>query len=112
MAHREVDSTPPAWEQSDQQIQGYAPAIHIPTDDPAAALEFCRRLAVLLDATVAADTLPVAPIGAANVALVRQHDQLARPDVSVVIPVFNEEANLASLHARLIAALAPLGLSY
>jgi dolichol-phosphate mannosyltransferase len=35
-----------------------------------------------------------------------------RPDVSVVIPVFNEEENLASLHARLIAALDSTRLRY
>jgi len=34
------------------------------------------------------------------------------PAVSVVLPVFNEEANLAELHRRLVAALAPLGESF
>lgn len=33
------------------------------------------------------------------------------PDISVVIPVFNEGANLRPLAARLVPALAPLGLS-
>src|SRR5215216_6931036 len=72
------------------------PAIHIPTDDAAAALAFCRRLAVLLEAAPHA--------GAANGAVDLRNREL-RPDVSVVIPVFNEEANLASLHARLTAVL-------
>jgi polyisoprenyl-phosphate glycosyltransferase len=35
-----------------------------------------------------------------------------RPDVSVVIPVFNEQENLPSLHSRLAATLAPTGLRY
>lgn len=80
-----------------------APAIYIPTDDAAAALAFCRRLAVLLEAAPHA--------GAADGALDLRNREL-RPDVSVVIPVFNEEANLASLHTRLTAVLVPLGLCY
>jgi glycosyltransferase involved in cell wall biosynthesis len=34
------------------------------------------------------------------------------PEVSVVIPVFNEEENVVALHAKLDAALTALGLSY
>jgi len=37
---------------------------------------------------------------------------VAAPEVSVVIPVYNEEAGLASLFARLYPALDALGLSY
>jgi glycosyltransferase involved in cell wall biosynthesis len=39
-------------------------------------------------------------------------DRELRPDGSVVIPVFNEEANLASLHTRLTTARGSLGLCY
>jgi dolichol-phosphate mannosyltransferase len=34
------------------------------------------------------------------------------PEISVVVPLFNEEANLAELHGRLTAALRQLGESY
>jgi dolichol-phosphate mannosyltransferase len=34
------------------------------------------------------------------------------PELSIVIPLFNEEDNLAELHRRLMDTLAPLGISY
>src|SRR5689334_481558 len=34
------------------------------------------------------------------------------PEVSVVVPLFNEEENVAALHRRLAAALRPLGVAY
>jgi dolichol-phosphate mannosyltransferase len=81
----------------------------IPTDDPQAALRFCRALAQLtapggggLGAGADRQLEPVAPAGMA----------LARLDLSVVIPTFNEEANLELLYARLNAALEPLALRY
>ncbi len=72
----------------------------IPTADPAAALEFCRRLAATLGheyhlrwpdgGTVSGDP----------------------PDVSVVIPLFNEQENVPELHSRLTAALSSTGAPY
>jgi dolichol-phosphate mannosyltransferase len=56
----------------------------IPTDDPAAALEFCRSLQALLKGT---DATPVPP------------------ELSVVLPVFNEVSNLAPLFERLCKTL-------
>src|SRR4051794_12317100 len=79
------------------------PTIDIPTDDAAAALAFCRQLSMLLEAAPHAR--------AADGAVDLSHREL-RPDVSVVIPVFNEEANLASLHTRLTATLGSLSLCY
>lgn len=69
----------------------------IPTDDPAAALAFCRRLAGFAsgpraDAGAAADAAPV--------------------DLSIVIPVHNEVANLPELWSRLSRTCDPLGLSW
>jgi polyisoprenyl-phosphate glycosyltransferase len=61
----------------------------IPTQDPDAALQFCNRLVKLLSATdgQSSDTQP-------------------RPaELSVVIPVFNEEGNLPVLHERLSSVL-------
>src|SRR5262245_7314405 len=37
---------------------------------------------------------------------------MSRPDVSVIVPVYNEEAALGSLFARLYAALDALGIAY
>ncbi|MFQ3663866.1 MAG: glycosyltransferase family 2 protein [Chloroflexaceae bacterium] len=78
----------------------------IPTDDPEAALRFCRALAALTDVGHSwRPTIAAAPPGA---------DQ--SPDraveMSVVIPAYNEEDNLPTLYARLTATLAPLGLDY
>src|SRR5690349_20093100 len=79
------------------------PAVHIPTDDPAAALAFCRQLSLLLE---------IAPhVGAADGGAYLRNQE-PRPDVSVVIPVFNEEANLTNLHTRLTGVLGSLGLCY
>ncbi|MEP7188176.1 MAG: glycosyltransferase, partial [Roseiflexaceae bacterium] len=79
------------------------PAIHIPIDDPEAALLFCRRLAGLVDQTLFIPTDTVAkPLGA----------EPPQPELSVVIPVFNEEDNLPSLHQRLTTVLRQTGLRY
>ncbi|RIK20897.1 MAG: glycosyltransferase, partial [Chloroflexi bacterium] len=64
-------------------------AREIPTQDAEAALAFCRALAQLLSANPNASVPPRA----------------ARPVLSVVIPVFNEQENLRELYRRLIAAL-------
>ena len=78
----------------------------IPTSDPAAALQFCRALAQALAIAPASLTAGLTTDHSADDA------KLARPDLSVVIPVFNEEDNLPRLYERLIAALDPTGLVY
>jgi dolichol-phosphate mannosyltransferase len=83
------------------------PAITIPTDDPVAALEFCRRLSGLMGAELA---LP--SIGNLHSAVHTPEAGLFRPDLSVVMPVFNEQENLLTLHARLSKVLQQTGLSY
>ncbi|HJZ45544.1 MAG TPA: glycosyltransferase family 2 protein [Roseiflexaceae bacterium] len=84
------------------------PAIAIPTDDPEAALQFCRRLAGLMD-----DMMEFAPrrFASDGVAPTPRVEQL-RLDLSVVMPVYNEEENLPALHARLSAVLRQTDLSY
>jgi glycosyltransferase involved in cell wall biosynthesis len=72
----------------------------IPTTDPDEALRFCQSLAQQL-ADAAAHTPLAAP-----------QPPLARPDLSIVIPVCDEEDNIPSLYARLIAVLAGTGLGY
>ena len=60
----------------------------IPTDDPQAALAFCRRLAGLLIDHSDNGIMPP-----------------SRPHLSVVLPVFNERENLPALYERLVRVL-------
>jgi glycosyltransferase involved in cell wall biosynthesis len=83
------------------------PAIPIPTDDPEAALRFCRRLAGLMD-----DVVELAPTGKPRGAGRMAEAEQPSLDLSVVMPVFNEQENLLALHARLSTVLTQTGLSY
>jgi polyisoprenyl-phosphate glycosyltransferase len=83
------------------------PAIHIPTDDPAEALRFCRRLAGLMD-----DELELESIDKSRTAMHSPDAAQPSPDLSVVMPVFNEQENLLILHERLSTVLKQTGLSY
>jgi polyisoprenyl-phosphate glycosyltransferase len=112
MTHRALDIADSARVQHNQAPHAYAPAIRIPTDDPVAALQFCRQLAALMESTAETDSLIGKPINHGNHAVTELKMEQPRPEVSVVIPVFNEQENLPSLHSRLTAALAPSGLRY
>ncbi len=72
-----------------------APALNadIPTQDAEAALAFCRVLAQLVNGVVPVNGARVVQAG------------LNRPNLSVVIPVFEEQDNLPELYRRLVAAL-------
>jgi dolichol-phosphate mannosyltransferase len=59
----------------------------IPIDDPQAALRFCQGLAALLIGSTAAP------------------DTALLPEISIVIPVYNEAENLPTLHQRLHQAM-------
>ncbi len=83
------------------------PAFPIPTDDPEAALRFCRRLAGLMD-----DVVEPAPIGKPRGAGRTPEAEQPRPELSVVMPVLKEQENLLALHARLSSVLEQIGLSY
>lgn len=61
---------------------------HIPTDDAEAALRFCQALAYQVESGSAA---------------LQQTN--ARPELSVVIPIYNEEENLSELYSRLVRVL-------
>jgi dolichol-phosphate mannosyltransferase len=84
----------------------HAPAISIPLDDPAAALQFCRRLAGLIDQTSELEAAGIADIAAPPVM------ERAGPQLSVVIPVYNEEDNLPDLFARLTDVMERTGVRY
>jgi glycosyltransferase involved in cell wall biosynthesis len=64
----------------------------IPTEDPAAALEFCRALAARLSPSSTSMT--------------------STTEISVILPVHNELANIAPLFQRLVASLQELTLSF
>jgi glycosyltransferase involved in cell wall biosynthesis len=61
---------------------------HIPTDDAAAALRFCQALAYQVES--------------GSVAL---QQNTAQPELSVVIPIYNEEENILELYSRLVGVL-------
>ncbi len=69
----------------------------IPTDDPQAALAFCRRLAALIADHPEDDVV---------------HAPQPRPHISVVMPVFNERENLPALYERLVRVLDAEGQPY
>ncbi|MFP4441270.1 MAG: glycosyltransferase family 2 protein [Chloroflexaceae bacterium] len=84
----------------------------IPTNDPDAALQFCQSLAHFL---TSASDLPArnqaqvhSPAGFVHALQM----PLTRPDISVVIPVYNEEDNLPALYQRLTAVLKQTGMNY
>jgi glycosyltransferase involved in cell wall biosynthesis len=66
--------------------------LNIPTDDPADALSFCRALNTLLNDKNTIKTPP--------------------PELSLVIPVYNEQENLALLYKRVCATLEPITTSF
>jgi glycosyltransferase involved in cell wall biosynthesis len=84
----------------------------IPTTDSAAALRFCQSLARVWTTTSGL------PIGGRvhSVSTYASEDPWQvgslRPDLSVVIPVFNEEENIIVLYTRLTHVLANMGLEY
>jgi dolichol-phosphate mannosyltransferase len=91
---------------------------HIPTSDPEAALQFCRSLAALLDhdtnqAALYQNRPHSNPVAAQPGAPIQTRPELPpAPDISVVLPVYNETANIPTLHERLTAVLAATGLDY
>jgi polyisoprenyl-phosphate glycosyltransferase len=78
---------------------------NIPTNDPRAALQFCQSLARMLavgpnPAINNSGQLQI--VGGIKAAPYTPEDQ---PELSVVIPVFNEEENITILHSRLTNVL-------
>lgn len=81
----------------------------VPTDDPQAALRFCRSLAAFLATQPAATpTLP------ARTGLLTPRPTWSEgaPDLSIVVPAYNEEENLPELYRRLRTVLDATGLRY
>ena len=82
-----------------------------PTQDPQEALEFCRALSSAMELTATAEDHRQSPTLVAAV-LGQRAASLSPPMLSIVIPVFNEEENLQTLHTRLTQTLTEQGLDY
>lgn len=81
----------------------FSPSLTVPTDDSDAALDFCRALAQALKTAGRPS-----PAGDDVVDDIVE----TQPEVSVVVPAFNEEGNLPTLYRRLVAVLVPLNLKW
>lgn len=95
------------------------PDSFIPTTDPQEALRFCRSLADFLNNHPEAweGALPGHAPGTSHVttdSATSAEMPLSPlvPDISVVLPVYNEEANIPPLYERLTHVLKATGLSY
>jgi polyisoprenyl-phosphate glycosyltransferase len=77
-----------------------SPDQRIPTSDPQAALAFCQALAAALAADRVTLPEPERPVAAQP------------PELSVVVPVYNEQENLPELYRRLSAVLDGVGERY
>jgi polyisoprenyl-phosphate glycosyltransferase len=85
---------------------------NIPTEDPRAALHFCQSLArMLADGSNPAinNTRRLQTVGGIKAAPSTPEHQ---PELSVVIPVFNEEENVTVLYSRLTAVLEEIHIDY
>ncbi|NTU77813.1 MAG: glycosyltransferase family 2 protein [Chloroflexales bacterium] len=111
VAEQEQRERDVAWEPGEHAGQATPPTAFtgIPTDDPQAALRFCRALAQLADAGALGLGLAQHAPADRSADRARRGDAL---DLSVVIPAYNEEENLPALYTRLVAALSPLGLRF
>src|SRR6185437_4543901 len=74
----------------------------IPIDDAEAALRFCRALARQL---THADSTQSEIEDSSDYGLETVAEKVSRPEVSVVIPVYNEAENIPVLYERLLGVL-------
>jgi len=82
------------------------PALHIPLEDPEAALHFCRSLAEMLNGREREeDRLAMTGLNATDTAP-------PSPELSIVLPVCDERENLPLLFHRLTAVLDAQGMAY
>jgi len=85
----------------------------VPTADPEAALQFCRGLAGFLETHPGwGGKQNIAGVEGIALGEERRGHFPRPPEISVVIPNYNEEANLPVLYRRLTSALDPTGRTY
>ncbi len=82
-----------------------------PLEDPAEALRFCRALASALECASDGERHALTPANFAAM-MGQAEPSTGRPELSVIIPVFDEAENLPTLHGRLTRALVNLGMEY
>ena len=91
-------------------VSGESLLRQIPTDDAEAALQFCRALAGQIAKTVSLpDSGEPSFIGSRPTSEAQDETE---PEVSIVIPVYNEVENLAVLYDRLVKALEEAAISF
>ena len=84
----------------------------IPTTDSEEALRFCQGLAAFLENSAPPDGPPFASNVKQVIHPAPNTEHLEPPVISIVLPVFDEEANLSPLYDRLNAVMAGLNLTY
>jgi dolichol-phosphate mannosyltransferase len=84
----------------------------IPISDPKAALQFCQELVAYLENGSGLDGLPAVSINLEDQGVASEAPTLEPPELSIVLPVYDEEANLPLLYERITAVLAGLNLTY
>src|SRR5690349_8472029 len=91
-------------------VSGESLLRQIPTDDAEAALQFCRALAGQIAKTVSLpDSGEPSFIGSRPTSEAQDETE---PEVSIVIPVYNEVENLVVLYDRLVNALEEAAISF
>src|SRR5436309_10724451 len=103
-------------EEAPQSERGKRPGLsdftNIPTEDPRAALQFCQSLARMLAANpnpAINNSRQLQIVGGIKAAPSTPEHQ---PELSVVIPVFNEEENISVLYSRLTTVLEEAHVDY
>jgi polyisoprenyl-phosphate glycosyltransferase len=91
---------------------GWQHSTGIPTTDPAAALQFCQYLAHILTTTSSLHSNKKTQPLFIDVSESDVNAELTQPDLSVVIPVYNEEDNIPILYSRLGTILEKTTLEY
>lgn len=94
----------PSSRVSEPVVQNLRQVGHIPTDDAEAALRFCQALALQVgDISAAVVEYQNGESGGfrSDAAI----DNSAAPEISVVVPIYNEEENIALLYSRLVRVL-------
>ncbi len=81
----------------------------IPTSDPAAALRFCQRLAHVVTTN---SRLPITDEIQSFLNDAPEKSRRTEPDLSVILPVCNEEENIPILYTRLHSVLEETGLDF
>lgn len=84
----------------------------IPTNDPDAALQFCQSLAYFLSTNSDLPAKNQVQLHSGPGFAHALRAPLSRPEISVVIPVYNEAENLPALYARLSKVLQDIGMDY